>query len=126
MFFLLLLAIRVHSQSSVWIDLSWSARGQSAHDLFFLCSSFCDICSSFHALSLFFLLFVSSVFLLGWGSALVPSGLASILINDCCGGIQLAAGSMLREIAFRAGSRDPSLSGREVVQQNPKVFMSYS
>ena len=59
MFFLLLLTIRVHSESSVWVDFWYSLRGQSSHDLFFLysvSSSFFYICSSFNIFSLFFLL----------------------------------------------------------------------
>ena len=93
MAFFFLLTITVHFGSSVWIYLRCSVRGQSAHDLFFIFSTFSDICSSFNFFSdpfsicllifLFFLLFLSSVSLLGWGSALVPSTLAGILINDC-------------------------------------------
>ena len=55
------------------------------------CSSFSDSCS-FGIFSLFFLLFTSSVFLLGLGSALVPSKLAGILTNDYCKYIRLATG----------------------------------
>ena len=67
-FFFLLLTIRVHFESSVWIDLWWSVRGHLVNDLFFLCSvsiSFSDISSWFDVFSLFFLLFISSVFLSG-------------------------------------------------------------
>ena len=81
MFFLLLLTISVHSQSSVWIDFWWPARRQSAPDFFFL-SSVCSSFSLFEVFSLFFLLFISSIFFLGWDSALVPSRLEGILIND--------------------------------------------
>ena len=93
MVFFFLLTITVHSGPSVRIYLRCSVRGQSAHDLFFIFSTFSDIRSSFNFFSdpfsicllifLFFLLFLSSVSLLGWGSALVPSTLAGILINDC-------------------------------------------
>ena len=84
MSFLLLLTIKVHSNSSAWIHLWWSIKEQSAHDFFFLFSvgsSFSDFCSSFDVFSLFFLSFMSSVFLLGWSSVLVSSKLAGILIN---------------------------------------------
>ena len=45
---------------------------------------FLDICTSFSVSSLFFLLFISSVYLSGCSSALVPSKLVGILINDYC------------------------------------------
>ena len=68
MLFFLLLTIRVHSESSVWIDLWWSVRGHLVNDLFFLCSvcfSFSDISSWFDVFPLFFLMFIPSVFLSG-------------------------------------------------------------
>ena len=57
-----------------------------------------------------FLIF-SSVFLLGWSSAPVPSKLAGILINDYYKYIQLATSEVLKEVTFHTGSRDPLLSG---------------
>ena len=115
MFFLLLLTIRVHSESSIWIDLWWSVREHSNHDLFFLCSvcySSLDICSLFEVSFLYFLLFMSPVFLLGWSSALVPSKLTGILINDYHKNIQLPISEMLKKVSVHAWSREPSLSGR--------------
>ena len=114
MFFLLLLTVRVHSESFVWIDFWWSVRGQSAHDLLCFFSSFSDICSSFDELALFFLLFISSVFLLGWSTALALSKLAGILINDYYKYIQLATSEVLKKFTVQARSRDLSLSGRKV------------
>ena len=60
----------------------------------------------------FFLLSISFVILLGWSSALVPSNLAGILINDYYKYIQLATSEVLKKFTVHAGSDDLSLSGR--------------
>ena len=54
------------------------------------------ICSSFDVFFLFYLLFIYSVFLFSWSSALVSSKLAGILINDYYIYIQLATGEVLK------------------------------
>ena len=116
MFFLLYLTIRVHSESSVWINFWWSLRGQSSHDLFFLysvCSSFFDICFSFNGFYLFFRLSISSAFLLDWGSALVPSRFAGISIKEYFYIVWLATGGVLGEAPLQGGSSGHSQSGRE-------------
>ena len=71
-----------------------------------ICSSFSDICYLFDVFSLFFLLFISSVFLLGWSSTLAPSKLVAILINNYYEYIQLATIEVLKEVTFHAGSLD--------------------
>ena len=91
MFFILLLTVRVHSESSFWIDFWWSVRAQSAHGLFFFVLLFLIVLHVAY-FPYFFLLFISSVFLLGLGSALMQSELAVILTNGYCRYIPLAAG----------------------------------
>lgn len=68
---------------------------------------FSDICSIFDVFSLLFLLFITSLFLLGWCSVQVPSNLASILINGFFYKIQLAERKFLIEVTVYAGPRDP-------------------
>ena len=78
-FFLLFLAIKIHFEYSVWVDLRWSVRGQSDHGSFFL--FFC-LFNFFRYLlfilclilifSIIYFYYISSVFLSGWASALVP------------------------------------------------------
>ena len=99
----LLLTIRVHSESSVWIDFWWSVRGQSARDLFCFCSSFSDIYSSFCVFSLFVLLFICYVLVLGWSWVLVLSKMEGILINDYYKYIHLAASKVLKKVTVFTG-----------------------
>lgn len=83
MFSLLLLTVRVHSESSVWIDLD----GPSEDSQFIIYSSFVLFVLLLHQWMYFpyyyfFIIYIFPVFLLGCISALVPSKLDCILIND--------------------------------------------
>ena len=88
------------------------------HDLSFFSSFFSDICSSFDVFFLFFPLFISSVFLLVWGSALFPLGLAGVLMGGYCGCVGLAdggggraLGGAWRGCTHHGGSLSPLVNG---------------